>query len=183
MLLEQVTFGNLGMSALDSRLVDILVNHKPVGTKNFSYNYLKRPEWDAEGRLSQQALVSVCYYDTYSEGTFDARSGNLKACTSATFSVYDLDCYEQEGQFLVNNRFRRTEDLTLRLPLTHNNKHSAQQFVSAYPSQGQLNRIAGRKVEALGMGKEITLYSTKGEPLITLELTSHSSLSPVTRIH
>jgi len=94
---------------------------------------------------------------------------------------YDVWGNGKDG-FEVNDRSCFDREYPMILKVTVNNPGTAQEFLSAYPSDKQIRQALGLSRLRLDLdGDDLVIYvnSSVGYPLGELHCTSHKSLSPI----
>jgi hypothetical protein len=102
-------------------------------------------------------------------------------------TIWELRAYYVWGNskdgFEVNDSFVVDRDYPLTLTVTVNNKGTAQEFLSAYPTDRQIRKALDLSSIKLDLeGDDLTIYvnrSSNGYPLGELHCVSHESLSPI----
>ena len=94
---------------------------------------------------------------------------------------YDVWGNARDG-YEVNNSFR-TGEVTIRCKVEVNNAGTAQEFLSAYPSDSQIRKALGlRRFKLETDGDDLSIYVNRAKdsyPCGELYCTSHDSLSPI----
>jgi hypothetical protein len=110
---------------------------------------------------------------------------NMKKQTINT--VWEIRTYDVWGNskdgYDVNDTYIVDRDYPLALDVTINNKGTAQEFLSASPTDRQIRKALDlRSIQIDLEGDDLTIYvnrSSNGYPLGELHCVSHESLSPI----
>lgn len=102
-------------------------------------------------------------------------------------TVWEIRTYDVWGNardgYEVNNSFVVNRDYPITLKVTTNNKGTAQEFLSAYPTDRQIRKALNlRSIQIDLAGDDLAIYANRasnGYPLGELHCVSHESLSPI----